>query len=77
MASTNAKVGGDSQMFIVTNSAPPGQSESWQGSYAAFGKVTKNMEAVDKIQVGDTLKMKVLEKTPDIVRVELTVIPFS
>lgn len=77
MASTGAKVGGDSQMFIVNSAAPPGLGDQWQGNYAAFGKVTKNMEAVDKIQVGDTLQMKVTEKTPDVVKVELTVIPFS
>lgn len=77
MASTGAKVGGDSQMFIVTSSGPPGQAEAWQGSYAAFGKVTKNMESAEKILVGDTLKMKVTEKTPDVVKVELTVIPYS
>jgi len=76
MASTGAKVGGDSQMFIVTASGPPGQAEAWQGSYAAFGKVTKNMEAVEKIQVGDTLQMKVIEKTPDVVKVELTIVPY-
>jgi cyclophilin family peptidyl-prolyl cis-trans isomerase len=77
MASTGEKVGGDSQMFILTSKLESAQAEFLQGSYAAFGKVTKNVEAVDKIQVGDTLQMKVTEKTADVVKVELTVIPFS
>lgn len=77
MASTGAKVGGDSQMFILTSAVEPSQATFLQGSYAAFGKVVKNMEGVDKIQVGDTLEMKVTEKTPDVVKVQLIVTPFS
>jgi peptidyl-prolyl cis-trans isomerase B (cyclophilin B) len=77
MASTGSKVGGDCQMFILTSALEKPQAEFLQGNYAAFGKVTKNMEAVDKIQVGDTLSMKVVEKTADAVKVELTVVPYS
>lgn len=77
MASTGAKVGGDCQMFILTSALPADQAQFLQGGYAALGKVTKNMEAVDGVKVGDFLKMKVLEKTADVVKVELTVTPFS
>jgi cyclophilin family peptidyl-prolyl cis-trans isomerase len=77
MASTGAKVGGDSQLFILTSALEQGQAEFLQGSYAAFGKVTDNMEAVDRVKVGDSVSMKVVEKTPDVVKVELTVTPFS
>jgi cyclophilin family peptidyl-prolyl cis-trans isomerase len=77
MASTGAKVGGDSQLFILTSALEQPQAEFLQGSYAAFGKVTKNMEGVDKLQVGDTIEMKVLEKTSDVVKVELKVTPYS
>ena len=76
MASTGAKVGGDCQMFILTSKLEQPQAEFLQGSYAAFGKVTKGMEAVDAVQVGDSVKMKVTEKTPDVVKVELSVTPF-
>ena len=77
MASTGAKVGGDSQLFILTSALEQPQAEFLQGSYAAFGKVTKNMEGVDKLQVGDTIEMKVLEKTSDVVKVELKITPYS
>jgi cyclophilin family peptidyl-prolyl cis-trans isomerase len=77
MASTGAKVGGDSQMFILTSAVDSGQSEFLQGSYTAFGKVTKNMEAVDRIQIGDSLEMKILDKSPESIKVELKVTPFS
>lgn len=77
MASTGAKVGGDSQVFILTSALGADQAQFLQGSYAAFGKVTSNMEAVDRIQKGDYLEMKVVEKTPDLVKVTLTVTPFG
>ena len=77
MASTGAKVGGDSQVFILTSALGADQAQFLQGSYAAFGKVTSNMEAVDRIKVGDYVAMKVVEKTADLVKVELTVTPFQ
>jgi len=57
MASTGAGVGGDSQIFILKQ----GMSEL-QGGYATFGKVTKGMEVADKIEAGDEITMKVIEK---------------
>ena len=77
MASTGAKVGGDSQMFILTSALGADQAQFLQGSYAAFGKVTSNMEAVDRVQVGDYLEMKIVEKTPDLVKITLTVTPYG
>jgi cyclophilin family peptidyl-prolyl cis-trans isomerase len=77
MASTGAKVGGDSQLFILTSALGQDQAQFLQGSYAAFGKVTSNMEAVDRIQVGDYVSMKVVDKTPELVKVELTVTPYQ
>ena len=77
MASTGAKVGGDSQLFILTSALGQDQAQFLQGSYAAFGKVTSNMEAVDRIQVGDYVSMKVVDKTPELVTVELTITPYQ
>ena len=77
MASTGAKVGGDSQLFILTSALGQDQAQFLQGSYAAFGKVTSNMEAVDRVQVGDYVEMKVVEKTADAVRVQLIVTPIQ
>ncbi|MEO7453625.1 MAG: peptidylprolyl isomerase [Fimbriimonadales bacterium] len=77
MASTGAKVGGDSQLYILTSALEQGQAQFMQGNYAVFGKVSSGMEAVDSVKVGDYVSMKVTEKTPDVVKVELTVTPFS
>jgi cyclophilin family peptidyl-prolyl cis-trans isomerase len=77
MASTGAKVGGDSQLYILTSALEQGQAEFMQRNYAVFGKVTSGMEPVDRVQVGDYVSMKATEKTPDLVKVELTVTPFS
>lgn len=54
MASTGEKVGGDSQIFILTDNSK-GTGESLQGKYAAFGKVTKGMDIVNKIAKGDVI----------------------
>ena len=51
MASTGAKVGGDSQMFIVTQPSP-----NLDGSYCAFGKVVKGMDVLKTIKRGDVIK---------------------
>jgi cyclophilin family peptidyl-prolyl cis-trans isomerase len=50
MASTGSKVGGDSQMFVVT-----GDMTFHNGNYAAFGKVVKGMDVVLKIAQGDKI----------------------
>ncbi len=41
----------DSQFFILTGANP-----ALNGKYAPLGKVTKGMEVVDKLEVGDSLK---------------------
>ena len=41
MASTGPKVGGDSQMFVVT-----GDMTFHNGNYAAFGRVVEGMDVV-------------------------------
>ena len=47
-----------SQVYIMLGPAP-----SLNGKYTAFGQVTKGMEVVDKIRVGDRIKsIKVVEK---------------
>lgn len=56
MASTGTKVGGDCQMFILTN-VPPEQAAFLQGNYCAFGKVVEGQEFVDKAAIGDAIKM--------------------
>lgn len=61
MASTGEKVGGDSQMFILTN-VDPAQAEFLQGKYAAFGKVTEGMDVVNKLAIGDVVTMSVVKK---------------
>ncbi len=56
MASTGTKVGGDCQMFVLTN-VPPEQAAFLQGNYCAFGKVIEGQEIIDKAAVGDEIKM--------------------
>jgi cyclophilin family peptidyl-prolyl cis-trans isomerase len=47
-----------SQVYIMLGPAP-----SLNGKYTAFGQVTKGMDVVDKIRVGDRIKsIKVVEK---------------
>jgi cyclophilin family peptidyl-prolyl cis-trans isomerase len=57
MASTGAKVGGDSQMFVLKKDG------DWlQGDYCAFGRVVKGLEVIDAIERGDKIEsMKVIE----------------
>ena len=50
VASTGAKVGGDSQLFVLTHDAT-----HLNGNYAVLGKVTKGMDVVDKIARGDKI----------------------
>lgn len=62
IASTGQKVGGDSQIFILTKDAT-----HLNGSYAVLGKVVSGMDVVDKLKVGDkiatmTIKMP-MQKT--------------
>lgn len=57
MASTGARVGGDSQMFILTNVVPQ-QAESLQGNYCVFGFVVKGMDIVENLTIGDKITMK-------------------
>jgi cyclophilin family peptidyl-prolyl cis-trans isomerase len=72
MASTGAKVGGDSQMFILYN-CPPQQAEYLQGKYCAFGKVTGGMDLVKQVRSGDKMTMKKVgeQKGDGPVKVEL------
>ncbi len=55
LASTGKKVGGDSQLFILTKDAV-----RLNGNYAVLGKVTIGMDVVDAIKKGDTVKKMVL-----------------
>jgi peptidyl-prolyl cis-trans isomerase B (cyclophilin B) len=56
IASTGTRVGGDSQIFVLTRSAT-----HLTGSYAVLGKVTAGMAVVDKIVKGDKIvKVRVL-----------------
>lgn len=56
IASTGTKVGGDSQLFVITRDAT-----HLNGNYAALGVVTSGMDVVDKIQIGTkVVKMRVL-----------------
>lgn len=57
MASTGAKVGGDCQMFILTNVSPEQVTTFLQGNYSAFGKVIAGQDVVDKLAIGDAIKM--------------------
>lgn len=51
IAATDAKVGGDSQIFIVLR-----DSAFLDHDYAILGKVVEGMETVMKVQAGDTIK---------------------
>jgi cyclophilin family peptidyl-prolyl cis-trans isomerase len=51
MARTNDPDSASSQVYIML-----GDSHFLNGQYTAFGKVTKGMEVVDKIKVGDRIK---------------------
>ncbi len=51
IASTGSGVGGDSQLFILLEN-----TTRLNGMYAVLGKVTKGMEVVDKIKIGDQIK---------------------
>ncbi len=58
MARTQDPDSAGSQVYIMLGPAP-----SLNGKYTAFGQVTKGMEVVDKIRVGDRIKsIKVVEK---------------
>ncbi|MBL8086846.1 MAG: peptidylprolyl isomerase [Chthonomonas sp.] len=58
IASTGSKVGGDSQIFILTK-----DSVRLNGMYAVLGWVTKGMDVVDKLKRGDTIvSMRVVIK---------------
>jgi peptidyl-prolyl cis-trans isomerase B (cyclophilin B) len=51
MASTGARKGGDSQMFILKKDA------DWlQGDYCGFGRVVEGIDIVDAIQQGDKIE---------------------
>jgi cyclophilin family peptidyl-prolyl cis-trans isomerase len=51
MARTDDPDSASSQVYIMLGDAP-----HLNGQYTAFGKVTKGMEVVDKIRVGDRIK---------------------
>jgi dolichyl-diphosphooligosaccharide--protein glycosyltransferase len=51
MARTNDPDSASSQVYIMT-----GDAHFLNGQYTAFGKVTKGMDVVDKIKVGDRIK---------------------
>lgn len=51
VASTGAKLGGDSQLFIVKK-----DSTFLNGDYSAWGKVISGMNVVDAIKRGDKIK---------------------
>lgn len=50
VASTGARLGGDSQLFILTKPAM-----HLNGDYAVVGKVISGMDVVDKIKLGDKI----------------------
>jgi cyclophilin family peptidyl-prolyl cis-trans isomerase len=58
MASTGEKVGGDSQVFILTSACTADQASFLQAKYCAFGKVLSGMDVVDKVSRGDKVSMK-------------------
>lgn len=51
MARTSDPDSASSQVYVMT-----GDAHFLNGQYTAFGKVTKGMEVVDKIKVGDRIK---------------------
>jgi cyclophilin family peptidyl-prolyl cis-trans isomerase len=51
MARTNDPDSASSQVYLMLGDAP-----HLNGQYTAFGKVTKGMEIVDRIKVGDRIK---------------------
>jgi len=58
MARTNDPNSAGSQVYIML-----GPAHFLNGQYTAFGKVTKGMDLVDKIKVGDRIKsIKVVDK---------------
>ena len=58
MARTNDPDSAGSQVYLMLGSAP-----HLNGNYTAFGRVTKGMDVVDTIKVGDRIKaVKVVEK---------------
>lgn len=82
MASTGEKVGGDSQMFILTSACMPEQANFLQGKYAAFGKVVEGMDIVDKVRQGQRIEMKILPSDANTdpakgnpLKVQITVLP--
>jgi len=50
VASTGSKVGGDSQLFVMLS-----DKSHLDGSYAVLGRVTKGMDVVSKIKMGDKI----------------------
>ena len=60
MAHTGDPKLGDSQFFIALRAVP-----QWDGKYVVFGRVTKGMDVLDRIQKADVLrKASVREGTP-------------
>lgn len=59
IASTGAKRGGDSQLFILTRDAA-----HLDGNYAVLGKVTQGMEVVEKLKWGDRIATMTLQGPP-------------
>ena len=58
IASTGLKVGGDSQIFILTKDTP-----RLNGNYAVLGRVTHGMEIVDALERNDRiLSMRILKR---------------
>ncbi len=57
IASTGAQVGGDSQLFVITQDA-----EHLYGKYAVLGKVTEGMKVVDNIKIGDKVVKMLIVK---------------
>ncbi|HMS56362.1 MAG TPA: peptidylprolyl isomerase [Fimbriimonadaceae bacterium] len=57
IASTGAKVGGDSQLFVVLK-----DSTFLDHNYAILGKVTSGMDVVMAFKRGDTIKKAVIKK---------------
>ncbi|HYE91255.1 MAG TPA: peptidylprolyl isomerase, partial [Terriglobales bacterium] len=51
MARTSDPDSASSQVYVMT-----GDAHFLNGEYTAFGKVTKGMEVVDRIKVGDRIK---------------------
>jgi cyclophilin family peptidyl-prolyl cis-trans isomerase len=74
MASTGAKVGGDSQMFLLGSGADQQTFDALQGNYCIFGKAVSGVDLIDQLQVGDQISMKVVSQDAGApVRVEMQI----